>query len=85
MNDEAIFLVNYDKAIERISEVTDLALSQFLWRGVKAMVAKPPETQSNALPFDMLYFIDLLTEMFASREGLVAILNGEDLRWWDDV
>ena len=35
--------------------------------------------------FDMLYFVDVMVELYAQRSALVRVFNGEDLRWFDDV
>ena len=34
--------------------------------------------------FDLCFFMEVMKEVFSDKNTITRILNGEDLRWWND-
>ena len=54
---------------------------------VQALLTTPRETQEwFVADFDLKYFAEVMLNLFSEKnhKTIQAILNGEDLRWFDD-
>jgi hypothetical protein len=75
---------NYEEAWTLAKETSDLREKQFLLRALTAAVTKAVERGPPDHPFDLLYFVRTMQVLLEQKENLVRVLQGEDLRWWDD-
>ena len=76
---------NHDSAMEVVRGLSDLAEKQFLMRAVTAAISRLAAGQAPTSPFDLLFFVRTMRELFAQKENLLRVFAGEDLRWWPEV
>ena len=76
--------VNYEKAMERVGTLDDVAAEQFVMRAVTLVINSYSAGAVPDTKLDMLFFVDRMIELFRQRDALVRIFAGEDLRWWED-
>lgn len=62
----------------------DLALRQFLARAMMSARMRAAAGDSPGEPFDLLFFVKTMVDLFEQRANLARIIAGEDLRWWSD-
>jgi hypothetical protein len=84
MEPQSMPWVNYDEALARVRAVGDTSLEQFVMRAVTLVVRR---FEAGAFPdgkLDMLYFVEIMIDLYQQKDALVRVLNGEDLRWFGD-
>lgn len=84
MEPQSMPWVNYDEALARVRAVGDTSLEQFVMRAVTLVVRR---FEGGAFPdgkLDMLYFVEIMIDLYQQKDALIRVLNGEDLRWFGD-
>jgi hypothetical protein len=80
--------IRQEEAAKAITKAEDLATNQLVTRAtVQALVFTPLEKNERPIAdFDMKYFVEVMLNLFRpeNHKTIQAILNGEDLRWFDD-
>jgi hypothetical protein len=80
--------IRRDEANEATKKANDLITRQLVDSAVtQALVITPLERKEwPASDFDMKYFVEVMLNLFDEKnhKELRAILDGKDLRWWDD-
>jgi hypothetical protein len=84
MNPQQLPWVNYDEAMVRVREFGDAALEQFVMRAVTLVVQRFAAGRFPGGTFDMLYFVEVMVELYQQKDALLRVFNGEDLRWFGD-
>lgn len=84
MQEQMLPWVNYNEAMERVRRIDDMAEEQFVMRAVTLVVQRFSSGTFPTARFDMLYFVDVMSELFQQKAALAQILAGEDLRWFTD-
>jgi hypothetical protein len=74
--------VHYDEAMARVRGLGDVALEQFVMRAVTIVVQRFAAGRTPEGRFDMLYFVEVMIDLYEQRDALARILKGEDLRWF---
>jgi len=85
VNEKDELWVNYDRAMAVVRGLPDLAERQFVMRAVTAAITQVATGKAPSNPFDLLFFVQTVRDLFAQKENLVRVFKGEDLRWWTDA
>lgn len=84
---KAEFLQQDESAIAS-KKANNLATKQLVLMAItQALIFTPKETGEYPIAdFDMKYFTEVMLNLFNEKnhKNIQAILNGEDLRWWND-
>lgn len=83
-NDDAKLWLNYDAAMDAVSELKEIGLRQFVMRGVTVATTRVAYDRPAATPCDLLFLVQVLVELYQQKSSLIKIMSGEDLRWWSD-
>jgi uncharacterized RmlC-like cupin family protein len=75
-------LRNYDAAMALVRSQRDLGRKQFMARAMTAFVRKASETGSRYGELDLLFFVQVISDLYEQKESLIKVLSGEDLSWW---
>jgi hypothetical protein len=84
MDQSSMPWVNYDEAMARVREIGDASLEQFVMRALTLVVKRFAAGRLPDGKLDMLYFVEVMIELFEQKDDLVRVLNGEDMRWFGD-
>lgn len=76
--------LNYDAAMARARSYGDLAKEQFVMRAVTAVLTRAMRGDEPSGPFDLLFYVQTLEDVYAQRDAIAKLFAGEDLRWWPD-
>ena len=83
-----IKFIQQNEAIEARKKADNLITQQLVdMATTQALLFTPKETNEFPIAdFDMKYFVEVMLNLFHEKnhKTILAILNGEDLRWFDE-
>ncbi|RKG88315.1 hypothetical protein [Corallococcus terminator] len=67
-----------------LEELQGNTSARFVTQGLSAAKELHRQGATISAPFDLRYFVKVLTELSRDRRVVLSTLLGEDLRWWSD-
>lgn len=82
MAEQELRWINYEEALERVKALDDPLLEQFVMRGITVVVQRFSSGRFPEEKLDLLYFAEVLIELFGQKEELVGLFSGKDTSWF---